>query len=130
MSSDVIHVVEGDKLTITITGKIANPNKANGSAATTLRIFRPAKSSLFAATYGPAATPVNVNAVFEPDAEITYDVTSRFKNGVHIDSAGRYWMKRPDGWHEMTVKPVAVPSISGTQFAPAGVQRLKEDKGE
>lgn len=129
MSNDTVHVVPGDSLTLTIKGKITDPNKANSSNATTLRIYRPAKSSLYAATYSvPANAAVRVDAVFEPDAEIDFDITSRFKNGVHLDDQGRYWMRRPDGWHEMSIKPVAVPNAFGAQFAPKGVQRLKEDK--
>jgi hypothetical protein len=59
--------------------------------------------------------------------KIDYTVESRFKNGVHIDTNGRYWMRRPDGWHSMTVAETSVPNVLGSQFAPAGVQRLKED---
>lgn len=129
-SNGMIHVIEGDTLTLTIKGKVVNPNKANGPEATTLRIYRPAKSSLYAATYpkDPSQSAVSVNVTFDPSAEITHTVESQFKNGVHLDKDGRYWMKREDGFHEMTVKPIAVPSLSGTQFVPRGLQRLKEDK--
>lgn len=131
MSNGIIHVIEGDTLTLTIRGKVVNPAKANGPDAVTLRIYRPAKSGLYAAAFAaplPSQSGVNVNVTFDPSAMIVHAVESQFKNGVHIDKDGRYWMKRPDGFHEMTVKPIAVPSISGTQFVPRGLQRLKEDK--
>lgn len=132
MSDGTVRVVPGDHLTLTIKGKITDPNKAHTRDATTLKIYRPASAvGLFAATYSPVsplAGGVKVDAVFAPDAEIKFDVVSRFKNGVHIDADGRYWMRRPDGWHEMKIEDKAVPNLFGSQFAPREAQRLKEAK--
>lgn len=124
MTSPPTHVVPGDTLTLTITGKVAEAGKANTPDGTTLKIYRPAGSSLYLAEQAPAC---RVDAVLDADAEITFQVTSKWKNGVHIDAAGRYWMRRPDGWHEMSIADNAVPSVFGSQFAPKDVQRLKED---
>jgi hypothetical protein len=124
MSSPATNVVPGDTLTLTITGKVADPANAGTPHGTTLKIFRPAGPSLYTVDQ-PAA--VRVDAVLGPDAKIEYSVKSRFRNGVHIDADGRYWMRRPDGWHEMTVAGSAVPNALGSQFAPRDVQRLKED---
>lgn len=47
-----------------------------------------------------------------------------WRNGMHIDSQGRYWMRKPDGWHAVHVM---------VQLAGLGpihpVQRLAEPKG-
>lgn len=118
--SDTVQVVPGDTLTLTLTGKVADP-AARNARSTQVRVYRPGGSSLMAAE-------INVNATLDTEATLTYDVKSVFKNGVHIDKNGRYWMRKPDGWHEMSVTSRPVPSIFGSQFAPAGVQRLKEDQ--
>lgn len=116
----------GDTVTLTITGKITEGVKSGTADATTLRISRPSK---YRPGQFPAhmSTQINVDAVFEPTAEISYSVKSRHKNGVHLDGSGRYWLRRPDGWHEMTIAPSPVPNVNG-QFTPPNVQRLKEDK--
>jgi hypothetical protein len=41
--------------------------------------------------------------------------------GVHVDGNGQYFMRRPDGWHQMAVMPH--PSPLGPR---KGVQRLAE----
>lgn len=124
MTSEATHVVPGDTLTLTITGKIADPAVANTPQGTTLKIYRPAGSRLYTASLPPAC---RVDTVLDADATIEFSVKSKFRNGVHIDADGRYWMRRPDGWHEMSIAGSAVPNALGTQFAPRDVQRLKED---
>ena len=134
MTLPLTTLIPGDTLTLTIKGTITDAAKADTPRATTMRIFRPGGSpGLFAAIWAPRDLPelspaIKVDAVFEPDCEISYDISSRWRNGVHIDAGGRYWMRRPDGWYEMTVASTAVPVLAGSQFTPPGVQRLKEDK--
>lgn len=123
MSSESTNVVPGDTLTLTITGKIADPKLANTPQGTTLKIYRPSASPLYAASLTPAC---RVDTVLDADATIEYEVKSRFRNGVHLDADGRYWMRRPDGWHEMSIASNAVPNVLGSQFAPRDVQRLRE----
>lgn len=127
-NADSTELIPGDEFTLTITGKITSGTKADTPAATTLRINRPGMTTGLYGT-GPGLGTVRVDAIFEPNAEIKYEIKSQHKNGVHIDSAGRFWMRRPDGWYEMTIAPRPVPNIRlGTRFTPPGVQRLKEDK--
>jgi hypothetical protein len=123
--TDTHHIIPGDILKLTIEGEVVDPSWANTSKATTLRIFRPAGSRVLLAEPLPL---LKVEAILEPGVKIDYTIESRFKNGVHIDSNGKYWMRRPDGWFSMAVAEAAVPNIFGSQFAPDGVQRLKEDK--
>lgn len=106
-------------LALAAKGKVADPAKADTALATTIRIHRPA---------APGRPTLRVEAVLEPDAEITWEVTSQFKNGVHLDGRGRYWMRKPEGWFEMSVADSPIPSIPGTMFTPPAVQRLREDK--
>lgn len=121
--TDTTHVVPGDTLTLTLQGKIVEPGKANTPAGTTLKIYRPARSPLF------TSESLRVDLVLDADATVTYEIQPRWKNGVHIDGNGRYWMRRPDGWHEMSIAPNAVPNIiRGSQYTPPNVQRLREDK--
>ena len=124
MSTENTHVVPGDTLTLTITGKVVDPALANTADATTMKIYRPVKPG----TGRDAPGQVQVDAIFAADAQISYEITSQFKNGVHVDANGRYWMRKPGGWHSMTVAAQPVPSISGHQFTPRSPQRLKEDK--
>lgn len=119
MGSETTTVGPGDTLALAVKGKVADPAKADTAAATTIRVYRPA---------APGRPALRVEAILEPDAEIAWEITSRFKNGVHLDGAGRYWMRKPEGWFEMAVAQSPVPSIAGTMFAPPNVQRLKEDK--
>lgn len=124
--TDTHHIVPGDTLKLTIEGKVVDPALANTSQATTLRVFRPSGSRLLAAT--EPLPLLKVEAILEPGVKIDYTIDSRFKNGVHIDANGKYWMRRPDGWYSMSVAESAVPNIFGSQFAPGGATRLKEDK--
>lgn len=121
MAAGDTHIAPGDTLTFTITGKVVDPGLADTHDAMTLRIIRPSPT--------PGATAVlKVDAVLEPGAKFDFDIKSRFKNGVYIDNGGRYWMRRPDGWHEMTIAySAALNPVSG-QFSPPGAQRLEEDK--
>lgn len=111
-----VSVVAGDVLTLTIKGKVIAP----GTSANGIQVR----------VAGRLALPggVTVNVLLGEDAVIEYDVKSRFRNGVHIDGNGRYWMRRPDGWHEMSVNDEPLPSILGSQFSPPTVQRLTEDR--
>lgn len=122
-----IEVVEGDTLTMTIKGIVQDPSKAGSDEETMLKIYRSA-SGLYSGYHERVGRVVDVSVVFKGAPEITYDVKSPFKNGIHIDDNGRYWMRRPDGWHEIKIEDKPVPSIPGTRFTPPGVQRLKEDK--
>lgn len=125
---DTTELYPGDTVTLTITGKITDGAKSGTPDATTLRIHRPSK---YRAGLLPSSmsTQISVDAIFEPEAQITYEITSQHKNGVHLDTAGRYWMRRPDGWHQMTIAISPVPNLNG-RFTPPGVQRLKEDKAK
>ena len=125
-TNEMAHVIPGDTVILTIKGKVADPAVANTPLGTVVRAFRPHDGSAYSFTGAPSA--IRVDLVLDHEATVEYEIVSKFKNGIWIDDRGRYWMRRPDGWHEMTVKPAAVPSILGTQFAPPGVQRLQEDK--
>lgn len=58
---------------------------------------------------------------------ISVEHKSQHKNGVHIDlSDGSYWMRRPDGWHKMSIE--GYPRPSGLfPSVPKRPQRLHED---
>lgn len=119
MTNAPTELVPGDTVTLTIKGRITDPGKAGTPAATTLRIYRPARPG-----WATTAPEVRMDAIFGADAVIDFTVESQFKNGVHLDRHGRYWMRRPGGWHEMTVSLQPVPK----NVVPDGAQRLKEDK--
>jgi hypothetical protein len=96
--------------------------KAGTAEALTIKATRPGRS------YG-SAPAVKVDLVLDADSVITYDVVSVHKNGVHIDADGTYWMRKPGGWHKMTVavNPTTT-SFSGQPVTPRQVQRLVEPK--
>lgn len=107
------HVSEGDTLSLTITGKVVTPGTPG---ATTLRVNR---------TGGPDG--VRVEAVLAADAKVGYEVTSRWKNGVHLDDTGTYWMRKPDGWYRMSTSITKAGNLTGP-WTPPGAHRLREDK--
>lgn len=127
MSNGLTRITRGDTLSVTVKGKVADPDKADTSMATMLRISRSAGGSLLSPA-GGILPEVRVEACLERDAEVTWEITSQFKNGVHLDGRGRYWMRKPEGWFEMSVADSPIPSIPGTMFTPPSVQRLREDK--
>ncbi len=48
-----------------------------------------------------------------------------WRNGVHIDIDGLYWMRRPDGWHQMHISNNSEPGF--VRVVPRlPVQRLVE----
>lgn len=122
----------GDTVSIKITGKIA---RSEGYSTSTLRFYRqgytPPPGTLDAQL--PGAIP-SVDLVFhlEPGAKVEIEHTSKYKNGVHIDSDGNYWMRRPDGWYPMNIENAPIRNVPWSDdraaFVPKGVQRLKEDR--
>lgn len=126
-TTDPVRVIAGDTVTVTITGKVVDPSLAGTPSATTFRITRPARRGTYPSIL-PADRGVAVDLTLDPSAKVEFTVTSQFKHGVHIDANGRYWMRRPDGWHEMTVTEKAA-KVTGAEFVPKGVTRLKEAGG-
>jgi hypothetical protein len=59
---------------------------------------------------------------------VDVDIKSRFKNGIWCDAEGKFWMRRPDGWHLMSVADEATQGIFGRPFTPKAVSRLMEDR--
>jgi hypothetical protein len=113
---------EGDEVTVVIKGKITDSKKAGTADALTIRATRPGRS------YG-SAPAIKVDLVLDTDAKVTYEVVSVHKNGVHIDAEGNYWMRKPGGWHKMTVAAEpARTSFGGQPVLPRQVQRLVEPK--
>lgn len=87
----------GDKLTITVSGKISS----YGTEVTILRNT----ASYVADIFGSGIVPNDSRFSFTLDPNATFTVTheSQYRNGVHIDSKGKYWMRRPEGWYPMRV---------------------------
>lgn len=113
---------EGDEITVIIKGKITDAAKAGTADALTIKANQPGRG------YG-AAPAIRVDLVLTPDSKVTYEVKSKHKNGVHIDADGNYWMRKPDGWHRMTVAVTPARSSFGNQpVTPRNVQRLVEPK--
>jgi hypothetical protein len=110
----------GDKLTITISGKIA-------TRGTDVSI-RKNRYSLIADPWGLDYVPSNMEVLFTLDSNASFTVTheSQYKNGVHIDAKGLYWMRRPDGWHRMRINPDPPIVPEGEPTLP--VERLREAK--
>lgn len=113
---------EGDEVTVTIKGKITDSRKSGTPQALTIRANRPG------VTYA-SAPAIKVDLVLDTDATVTYEVKSVHKNGVHIDAEGNYWMRKPGGWHKMSVaaEPMRT-SFGGQPVIPRDVQRLVEPK--
>lgn len=116
----------GDKVTLTIKGTVVDPNLAGTSQATHVRIDRASSINSFL----PGLPSMHIDVILDKDAEVTTEVTSRFKNGVHIDTEGRYWMRRPDGWHKMMIHNEPAADIMGRPYSPSDPQRLKEDNSK
>jgi hypothetical protein len=57
------------------------------------------------------------------------DQQPALRNGMYIDGAGTYWMRRPDGWHYCFIIGRAGVQPGGGPTQPSGqVQRLAEPK--
>ena len=113
---------EGDDVTVVIKGKITDSRKANTAEALTIRANRPGRSL-------GSAPAIKVDLVLDADSTVTYEVKSVHKNGVHIDADGTYWMRKPGGWHKMTVSATpTTTTFGGLPVTPRQVQRLVEPK--
>jgi hypothetical protein len=113
---------EGDEVTVVIKGKITESAKAGTAQALTVRATRPGLA------YG-SAPAIKIDLIMDTDATVTYDVKSAHKNGVHIDADGNYWMRKPSGWHRMSIAAEpARTSFGNTPVRPRSVQRLVEPK--
>lgn len=128
-SGDPVRVLAGDRLSVTISGTVLDPTQAGIDGNTSLKIYRPARASLLSTRVAPTdlRRGIRVETLFGDDVDVQYEVTSQYKNGVHVDANGRYWMRRPDGWHEMSVRDEPVKLTLGV-FQPKDAHRLAEDR--
>ena len=121
MPFDMVHVIPGDEITVTVKGMVLAPGDEN-PRGTSVKIYRPGYA------FGGGPGRVNVQLVLDENAEVTYDVVSQFDNGVHRDANGRYWMRKAGGWYEMKVTDSPVPPVVGAEvFVPPEVRKLKAD---
>lgn len=115
----------GDTVTLTVTGKVVDPQLGGSHAATTVKVNRPGEWSY---KDNARVDGVTVDIVLDPAAEVKVDIKSRYKNGVWRDESGVYWMRRPDGWHKMPIETEPTKGQLGRPFTPPAVSRLAEDK--
>lgn len=109
----------GDEVTLTIKGKL------NDHGLTNVEITKTGLGWLPDDLYfdRPGSNAQRITLGFNSDAKIAVVVKSQYHNGVHIDANGRYWMRRPDGWHPMRI----AGDPSGHSPNPClPVQRLSE----
>jgi hypothetical protein len=117
MSETKVPVIVGDTVTLTVKGRVV---ETGTPGAATVRISRPGNVV-------SKVPPMRVDLLLDRDTEITHTIESRFKNGVHIDGNGAYWMRKPDGWYKMRADYVPAADPPGAVFVPKEAQRLKED---
>jgi hypothetical protein len=115
----------GDSVTLTVKGKVVDPQLGGSHAATTVKVKRP---GVWDTSKGMRVDGVTVDIVLEQAATVDVDVVSRFKPGVWCDRNGAYWMRRPDGWHAITIAGEPTEGILGRPFTPPAVARLVEDR--
>lgn len=115
----------GDTVTLTVTGKVLPAELGGSHAATVIKVNRPGEWSY---KDNARINGVTVDIVLEQNAMVDVAIKSRFKNGVWMDESGAYWMRRPDGWHPMTIEGEPTTGQLGRPFTPSAVSRLEEDK--
>lgn len=122
----------GDEITITIKGKISEYQ-----SGTKVVIDQPLNPFPLIPIPGQFCLDNRGSASFTfylrpEEAKVTVEHKAKHKNGVHIDLGAKrpedqYWLRRPDGWHKMSVE--STPRPTGLlPDKPAKPQRLKEDR--
>jgi hypothetical protein len=120
----------GDEIIVTVKGKVASPSDYR---PVIVGVHRDAPYAPDAySRYGVPPSPPGFDLGFSLDtnATVTWEHKSQHKNGVHIDADGQYWMRRPDGWHQMFINgDLDDRDLANVRREPTPlVQRLVEPK--